>query len=53
MVLMIFFVVPETDDGERPVSDGGSEIPEVMEESPKEETKDSEKEETESDHTEL
>lgn len=45
--------VPETDDGERPVSDGGSEIPEVMEESPKEETKDSEKEETESDHTEL
>ena len=49
----MFFLVPETDDDEMPLSDGDSEIPEVMEENPKEETKDNAKEETESNHTEL
>ena len=52
MKLITFFLVPGSDDDEVPVSDGGSEIPEVMEESPKE-TKDSEEEETETNHTEL
>ena len=53
MKLITFFLVPGSDDDEVPVSDGGTEIPEVMEESLKEETKDSEGEETETNHTEL
>ena len=53
MSLTTFFLVPETDDDEMPMSDGDSEIPEVMEENPKEETKDNAKEETDSNHTEL
>ena len=44
-----FSLVPETEDDESPVSDGDSEVPEVMEEDPK----DDEKEEAQSDHTEL
>ena len=45
----VFSLVPETGDDESPVSDGDSEVPEVMEENPK----DDEKEEAESNHTEL
>ena len=51
MKLITFFLVPGSDDDDEvPLSD---EIPEVMEESPNEETKDSEGEETETNHTEL
>ena len=54
MHICSFFLVPESnDDDERPISDGDSEVPEVMEESAKEEAKVDEKEETGSHHVEL